>query len=143
VGQSLDDRLCCELLLPLQLRDVLLGDDLIRLGVSIHVLCESRDPEQTLQRVKGPLNLDALVCALALKFYRCVLGGQYVLDGRCAQCARNVLFALTFQSLALVQLSVGNVMREALNARGYELPSSKLLLDQYLCSDVLALTLAL
>jgi hypothetical protein len=45
--------------------------------------------------------------------------------------------------LALVQLSVGNVMREALNARGYELPSSKRLLDQYLCSDVLALTLAL
>jgi hypothetical protein len=34
-------------------------------------------------------------------------------------------------------------MREALNARGYELPSSKLLLDQYLCSDVLALTLFL
>jgi hypothetical protein len=54
------------------------------------------------------------------------------------------LCALTFQSLALVQLSVGNVMREALNARGYELLSSKLLLDQYLCSDVLdALTLAL
>jgi hypothetical protein len=45
--------------------------------------------------------------------------------------------------LALVQLSVGNVMREALNARGYELPSSRLLLDQYLCSDVLALTLFL
>jgi hypothetical protein len=69
---------------------------------------------------------------------------QYVLVGRCAQCALNVLFALTFQSLALVQLSVGNVKREALNARGYGLPSSKLLLDQYLCSDVLdALTLAL
>jgi hypothetical protein len=45
--------------------------------------------------------------------------------------------------LALVQLSSGSVMREALNARGYELPSWKLLLDQYLCSDVLALTLAL
>jgi hypothetical protein len=66
---------------------------------------------------------------------RCVLDDPYAL---------NVLCALTFQSLALVQLSVGNVMREALNARGYELPSSKLLLDQYLCSDVLdALTLAL
>jgi len=67
----------------------------------------------------------------------------------CAQCvlddryALNVLCALTFQSLALVQLSVGNVMRGALNARGCELPSSKQLLDQYLCSDVLALTLAL
>jgi hypothetical protein len=62
-------------------------------------------------------------------------------------CVLNVLCALvvrTFQSLVLVQLSVGNVMREALNARGYELPSSKQLLDQYLCSDVLdALTLAL
>jgi hypothetical protein len=51
-------------------------------------------------------------------------------------CALNVLCAQTFQSLALVQLSVGSVMREALNARGYELPSSTLLLDQYLCSDV-------
>jgi hypothetical protein len=67
----------------------------------------------------------------------------------CAQCvlddpyALNVLCALTFQSLALVQLSVGNVTREALNARGCELLSSKLLLDQYLYSDVLALTLAL
>jgi hypothetical protein len=30
-----------------------------------------------------------------------------------------------------------------LNARGCELPSSTLLLDQYLCSDVLALTLFL
>ena len=66
----------------------------------------------------------------------------------CARCVGvlfflNVLCAQTFQSLALVQLSVGNVMREALNARGCELPSSKLLLDQYLCSDVLdALTLA-
>jgi hypothetical protein len=43
--------------------------------------------------------------------------------------------------LALVQLSVGNVMREASNARGYELPSWNQLQDQYLCSDVLALTL--
>jgi hypothetical protein len=69
------------------------------------------------------------------------LCAQYVLD---ALFFLNVLCALTFQSLALVQLSVGSVMREALNARGYELPSSKLLLDQYLCSDVLdALTLAL
>jgi hypothetical protein len=58
--------------------------------------------------------------------------------------AQNVLCALTFQSLALVQLSVGNVMREALNVRGYELPSLRQLLDQYLYSDVLdALTLAL
>jgi hypothetical protein len=87
-----------------------------------------------------------------------LLGVRHVLDALCAlslvrdlsaQCVLdalfflNVLCALTFQSLALVQLSVGNVMREALNARGYELPSSKLLLDQYLCSDVLALTLAL
>jgi hypothetical protein len=84
---------------------VLLGDDQIRLDVSIHGLCESRDPLQTSQRVKEVLNLCALV-----------------------------------RGLALVQLSVGSVMREALNARGYELPSSKLLLDQYLCSDVLALT---
>jgi hypothetical protein len=67
----------------------------------------------------------------------------------CAQCVSDVLFFLnvlcaqTFQSLALVQLFVGSVMREALNARGCEPPSSKLLLDQYLCSDVLALTLAL
>jgi hypothetical protein len=53
----------------------------------------------------------------------------------------NVLFSLTFQSLALVQLFVGNVMREALNARDCELLSLKLLRDQYLCSDVLALTL--
>jgi hypothetical protein len=83
------------------------------------------------------LNLHALVRVLALKFCRCVLCG---LDDQCAQI---VLFALTFQSLALVQLSVGNVMREAWNARGYGLLSSKLLLDQYLCSDVLALTLAL
>jgi hypothetical protein len=45
--------------------------------------------------------------------------------------------------LALVQLFVGNVKREALNAQGYELLSSRLLLDQYLCSDVLALTLFL
>ena len=142
----MDDHLCCELLLPLQLRDVLLGDGLIRLDVNIHVLCESRDPEQTLQRVTVALmkcalqgvrhGLDAL-CALSLVRALCV---QYVLD---ALCALNVLFALTFQSLALVQLSVGNVMREALNARGCELPSSKQLLDQYLCSDVLALTLAL
>ena len=117
MGRSLDDRRWCELLLPLQLRDVLLDDDLIRLDVSIHVLCEFRDPLQTFQRVKEVLNLCALVHVL------------------------GVLFALTFQSLALVQLSVGNVMREALNARGYELPSSKLLQDQYLCSDVLALTL--
>jgi hypothetical protein len=90
----------------------------------------------------------------------CALQGvRHVLDDLCvlslvrdqgAQCVLdalfflNVLCALTFQSLALVQLSVGNVKREALNARGYELPSSKLLLDQYLCSDVLdALTLAL
>jgi hypothetical protein len=72
-----------------------------------------------------------LVRGLALKFYRCVLDDQCVLS------------ALTFQSLALVQLSVGNVMREALNARGCELLSSRLLLDQYLCSDVLALTLFL
>ena len=56
----------------------------------------------------------------------------------------NVLCALTFQFLALVQLFVGNVKREALNARGCGLPSLKLLLDQYLCSDVLdVLTLAL
>jgi hypothetical protein len=54
--------------------------------------------------------------------------------------ALSVLFALIFQSLALVQLSAGTVMLEALNVRGYELPSSKQLLDQYLCSDVLALT---
>jgi len=79
----------------------------------------------------------------------CALQGvRHGLDDRCALSvlddpyALNVLCALTFQSLALVQLSVGNVMREALNARGCELPSSKLLLDQYLCSDVLALTLA-
>jgi hypothetical protein len=85
--------------LPSPLRDVLLGDDLIRLDVSIHGLCESHDPLQTSQRVKEALNL-----------------------------------------CALVQLFVGNVMREALNARGYELLSSTLLLDQYLCSDVLALT---
>jgi hypothetical protein len=59
-------------------------------------------------------------------------------------CALVLLSALNVQSLALVQSSVGNEMREALNARGYELPSSKLLLDQYLYSDVLdALTLAL
>ena len=80
------------------------------------------------------------LCVQSLVRDLCV---RCVLDGRCDQCALNVLFALTFQSLALVQLSVGNVMREALNARGYELPSSKQLLDQYLCSDVLALTLAL
>jgi hypothetical protein len=81
----------------------------------------------------------------------CALQGvRHGLDALCAQCvlddpyALNVLCALTFLSLALVQLSVGNVKREALNARGYELPSLKLLLDQYLCSDVLdALTLAL
>jgi hypothetical protein len=80
--------------------------------------------------------LDAL-CALSLVrdlCARCVLDVPYAL---------NVLFVLTFQSLALVQLSVGSVMREALNAPDCELPSSKLLLDQYLCSDVLALTLAL
>jgi hypothetical protein len=110
---------------------VLLDDDLIRLDVSIHGLCESRDPLQTSQRVKEALNLCALVRVPALKFYRCALDDQ---------CALN---ALTFQSLALVQLSVGNVMREALNARGCELLSLKLLLDQYLCSDVLALTLFL
>jgi hypothetical protein len=81
--------------------------------------------------VKEALNLCALVRGLALKFYRCVLDDQCVLS------------ALTFQSLALVQLSVGNVMREALNVRGCELPSSKQLLDQYLCSDALALTLFL
>jgi hypothetical protein len=34
-------------------------------------------------------------------------------------------------------------MREALNAQGCELLFSRLLLDQYLCSDVLALTLFL
>jgi hypothetical protein len=85
--------------------------------------------------VKEALNLCALVLGLALKFYRCVLDDPYAL---------NVLCALTFQSLALVQLSVGNAKREALNARGYELPSLRQLLDQYLCSDVLdALTLAL
>jgi hypothetical protein len=80
--------------------------------------------------------LDAL-CDLSLVrdlCARCVLDDPYAL---------NVLCAQTFQSLALVQLSVGNVMREASNARGCELLSSKLLLDQYLCSDVLALTLAL
>jgi hypothetical protein len=80
-------------------------------------------------------------------------GDPYVLDALslvsvlCALVllnALNVLCAQTFQFLALVQLSVGNVMREALNARGYELPSLKQLLDQYLCSGVLdALTLAL
>jgi hypothetical protein len=48
-----------------------------------------------------------------------------------------------YQPLALVQLSVGNVMREALSAQGCALPSSRQLLDQYLCSDVLALTLFL
>jgi hypothetical protein len=105
--------------------------------VSIHVLCESRDPLQTSQRVKVALNLCALVRVLALKFYRCVLDGQF------AQCARSVLFALTFLSLALVQWSAGNVTHEALNARGYGLPYSKQLLDQYLCSDLLAQTLAL
>jgi hypothetical protein len=64
----------------------------------------------------------------------CVLqGAQCVLDD---PYALNVLCALTFQSLALVQLSVGNVKREALNARGYGLLSSKQSLDQYLCSDV-------
>jgi hypothetical protein len=115
---------------------VLLDDDLIRLDVSIHVSCESRDPLQTLQRVMVALNLCALAYVLALK---CVPYALCELDD---QCARSVLFALTFQSLALVQLSVGNVKREALNARGYELLSSKRLLDQYLCSDVLALTLA-
>jgi hypothetical protein len=113
---------------------VLLDDGLIRLDVSIHESCESRDPLQTSQRVKEALNLCALVRVLALKFYRCVLDDQSAL---------SVLVALTFQSLALVQLSVGNVRREALNAQGYGLPSSKQLLDQYLCSDVLALTLFL
>ncbi len=84
---------------------------------------------------------------------------QSLVRDLCAQCVHHgldalrdlslardlcALVVLTFQPLALVQLSVGNVMREALNARGCELPSSKLLLDQYLCSDVLdALTLAL
>jgi hypothetical protein len=38
------------------------------------------------------------------------LNAQYVLD---ALFFLNVLCALTFQSLALVQLSVGNVKREA------------------------------
>jgi hypothetical protein len=123
--------------LPLPLRDVLLGGDLIQLGVSIHGLCESRDPLQTSQRVKEVLNLCALVRALALKFCRCALDDQCVLSVLVA------LVALTFQSLALGQLSVGSVMREVLNAQGYELPSLKLLLDQYLCSDVLALTLFL
>jgi hypothetical protein len=61
--------------------------------------------------VKAALNLCALVRVLALKFYRSVL------DDQC------VLVALTFQSLALVQLSAGNVMREALNVQGYELLS--------------------
>jgi hypothetical protein len=123
----------------------LLDDDLIQLDVRIHEWCEYRDPLQTLQHVKVALNLCALqgvhheldaLCARSLGrdlCAQCVLDDPYAL---------NVLCALTFQSLALVQLSVGNVMREALNARGYELPSSKLLLDQYLCSDVLALTLA-
>jgi hypothetical protein len=65
----------------------------------------------------------------------CALQGvHHGLDDLCAR---------TFQSLALVQLSAGKVMREALNARDYELPSSKYLLDQYLCSDVLAPTLFL
>jgi hypothetical protein len=81
--------------------------------------------------VKAALNLCALVRVPALKFYRCALDDQ---------CALN---ALTFPSLALAQLSVGNVMRVALNAQGYELPSSTQLLDQYLYSDVLALTLFL
>jgi hypothetical protein len=70
----------------------------------------------------------ALVCVLVLKFYRCVL------DDRCAL---SVLLSQTYPS---VQWSFGNVMREALNAQDCELPSSKQLLDQYLCSDVLALT---
>jgi hypothetical protein len=116
---------------------VLLDDDLIQLDVSIHGLCESRDLLQTSQRVKEALNLCALVRVLALKFYRCVL------DDQCVLSVLSVLVALTSQSLALVQLFVGNVMREALNAQGYELPSLTLLLDQYLCSDVLALTLFL
>ena len=111
---------------------MLLDGDLIQLGVSIHVLCESRDPLQTSQRVKEALNRYAVVHVLALKFCRCVLDDQ---------CALNALVALTFQSLALAQLFVGNVMREAFNALGYERPSSTLLLDQYLCSDVLAMTL--
>jgi hypothetical protein len=79
-----------------------------------------------------------------------LLGVHHELDALCAPSlvrdlnVRCALVFLTFHSLALVQLSVGNVKREALNVRGYELPSSKLLLDQYLCSDVLvALTLAL
>jgi hypothetical protein len=100
-----------------------------------------------LLHVKVALNLCALQGVHHGLDDRCALS---LVRDLCAQCvlddpyALNALCALTFQSLALVQLSVGNVMREALNARGYELPSSKLLLDQYLCSDVLdALTLAL
>jgi hypothetical protein len=68
-----------------------------------------------------------------------LLGDQCVLDD---PYALNVQCVLTFQSLALVQLSAGNVMREALSARGCALLSSKLLLDQYLYSDALALTSA-
>jgi len=80
--------------------------------------------------------LDAL-CVLSLVRDLCDLCG---LDD---PYALNALCALTFQSLALVQLSVGSVKREALNARDYGLLSSKLLLDQYLYSDELdALTLA-
>jgi hypothetical protein len=78
-------------------------------------------------------------CAL-----QCELDALTLVRDLCALVLLNVLCALTFQSLALVQLSVGNAKREALNARGYELPSLRQLLDQYLCSDVLdALTLAL
>jgi hypothetical protein len=110
---------------------VLLDGDLIQQDVNIHVLCESRDPSQTFQRVMVALNLCALLHVLALTFYR------YVLDDQC------VLSVLLSQTYSLVQWSSGNVMRVALNARGYALPSLKLLLDQYLCSDVLALTLSL
>jgi hypothetical protein len=76
----------------------------------------------------------------ALQSDQCVLDALFLVN---VLFALVLLCALTFQSLALVQLSVGNVMREALNAQGCELLSSRLLLDQYLCSDVLALTLFL
>jgi hypothetical protein len=48
----LDVHRYCELLLPLQLRDVLLGDDLIQLDARIHEWREYRDLLQTLQHVK-------------------------------------------------------------------------------------------
>jgi hypothetical protein len=73
---------------------VLLVGDLIRQDVSIHVLCESRDPLRTFQHVMVALNLCALVRELALMFYLYVLDVRYDL---------SVLFALMFQSLFLEQ----------------------------------------